>query len=307
MKVGVAIQGPLESVGRSGSSAHVPLGNVTESDVIEFNAIQTIAHNYERLSPHFEVVCVTWDSEKSANLELLRAVLPDKDIVLAHDNTRILPPQGHVIPGNNKYRQALSSLIGFQHLANRGCDVVVKVRTDQAFNVRSLIEILKSDLANPEIRLLVPWFNPAAPLQVGDFFFGGRSKDLIGAITYYLNTPENFDLVHEDLFVAFGNFFREHRAVSFKFPPPFLRLYLLRRWTINTWNMISIAEEDTYRDFVWRGESFFPSDKIFRESLAEGITPTKSDFSPEGFLKASQAVARSVRKIAGLIGVPRSK
>ena len=285
----------MTSTGRTGATGHIPLEKVNSSDVVKFDAVQTIARNYAKLAHEYEVVCVNWDSEHAERVEALQETIPEGDFLLARDNTRGLPAKGVVLAGNNKYRQVFSTALGFRLLAERGCDLVLKIRSDQEFDVKTAIDALKDDLSDPNIKLMVPWFDPINPTGIPDFFFGGRTSEILGALDYYLMAPERFESVHSDLFAAFGTYLRESKPRRIAPPAHLMRSSVVRSWVINTWKMISIPPEGVFESYLWRGEQFSPGRGLMREGLAVGVTPTADDFAADAFLSFGDLVSKGFR------------
>lgn len=292
-RVGVVIQGPLMSRGRTGKTASVPFNRVSTEHIQTFDCVDLVAEQFLQFESQLEIVCVTWRSESAELLGELSRRIPGR-ILAIDDTTTALPAKGTVVPGNNKYRQILSTLRGVQWLRQRDCDLVLKVRTDQSVDLLKLSNLLKADATDPAWSLLVPWFNEARPWELGDFFFGGRVCDLEGLLTSYLQLPELASSIHEDLFLRWGAEIGGGRV------PPVHQLVDTRfysRWVQRVWTKLSVSHRSILESMMWRGEPFDPTETMrFRGELVGFRTPGRHDFDHAN-LSSMRTASKFLRRI----------
>lgn len=198
LRIGLVIQGPMLS---SGKTRHMALEAVTADDVVTLECTDNVTRLIREASSVVEeAVCVTWDTEDTREL---RRQVGEEQVVQIRDTTRPLDPKSPLIPGNNKYRQFLSTLAGVEVVAARDCTAVIKVRTDQWVDVAVLSGYLRAlhRAGLLEGRLVVPRFRTKRPAAIqDDFYFGGLAVTMRAACERYLHGPEFYEDVHQDLF-----------------------------------------------------------------------------------------------------------
>lgn len=172
------ITGPTISVGKTGEtfSSSMP-------DRVQFNCIENIS-KLVRKSPFPTSILVTWDSETPhPDVNTLR--LSDADV-----------PEGKGWAAN-KYRQSYLIAKGAGWALNNGFEYVVRVRTDQFFDLRMLTVNEFRAAASGKLVVQPPLVGgPWLP----DFFFLGRSSVLEAFFSSHLATAELSSDTHEDLF-----------------------------------------------------------------------------------------------------------
>ncbi|PTC02974.1 hypothetical protein C9980_20370 [Vibrio mediterranei] len=204
-KIGLIIQGPLMSKGRTGKTADVSFGHVKESDIVDYNCIENIRNLFAVNKEKFDnIVCVTWMDQEPELLNSLENVLPKENIHLIEDNTRELEIRGSIIPGNNKYRQFLSTYEGARKLKESGCKHIIKIRTDQFVDCSLLIKDYferKEKIKGPTI--FVPWINEKNQYtitEIPDFYFASSVDDLMDFSLEFQRKGEVMQHVHTDIF-----------------------------------------------------------------------------------------------------------
>jgi hypothetical protein len=250
-RVGLIIQGPLFSYGRTAKTAHIYFEQVSHNDCINFDCTQNIVRY--ALDCKIPTVYVSWVSDDTSNLESLTAHFDHFHILKIEDETPMIKARGEVITGNNKYRQIYSSYHGLIYLMKMGCTAALKVRSDQWINVdllcKDTIKIIKSDRA----KLIVPYLNPGAPTTLPDFFFGGKIINLEKIFKYYLTHQEIFDHVHFDYFFKFCRPFMRPPIFDYKLHTTNLFTdYVGAVWS----NIYCPPSAEIFRDLEWRGEKF---------------------------------------------------
>lgn len=133
-KIGLVIQGPLVSVGRTGDKLHQsPEKLIREGGVINYDC----RPNIERIIKEFgylfdEIVVSIFDNQVKPG-ELFAGA----KIISAPDPGGI-PQVGHY-KDNNKQRQFISTLNGLMELEKGGVDYAVKIRTDIYLDLDKLV------------------------------------------------------------------------------------------------------------------------------------------------------------------------
>lgn len=177
-RLGVVIQGPLTSAGITARQRRraLELGRVVDSTVFDARAnIKTIFDQTQ--SANWPSVLVTWASEGAFQ------GIPKSNILVLPDPNQVAPRVTLRKPmRSNRYRQFLSSMAGVQALAALGCNLVLKVRTDQSLAIRIAGEFLIQACAGGEPdRVFVPSISRLDPRMIGDFYQGGRIEVLEAA------------------------------------------------------------------------------------------------------------------------------
>jgi len=134
-KIGLVIQGPLISKGRTGDKMHqTPEQLRAEGGLVEYDCRSNINRIIKEFGHLFDYIVI------STEFNHLREgdVFPGAEIVLGSDPGGI-KQEGHY-KDNNKFRQFLSTHRGLVELEKRGIEIVVKTRTDIYLDFNKLIE-----------------------------------------------------------------------------------------------------------------------------------------------------------------------
>ncbi|MBY6187985.1 hypothetical protein KUV89_15305 [Marinobacter hydrocarbonoclasticus] len=258
MKTGLIIQGPLLSRGRTGKTVGIPLKQVTEQDVVDFNCVDTITRMVNECESRYDAIVVaTWKTEDPALIEALAQRIGHERILLLEDNTKAIAPRTALVGGNNKYRQFYSMLKGLEALEAQGCELAVKVRTDQYGDYVALADQLEAAVKQGPEKVMIPWLDVRKPMHLVDFYFGGTTAHLKALCKRYFAKPEAYELVHLDLFYHW----------TWDIPTwalPFYKLLIGKRMNplnsavIRTgWdNAFWLSSRQVAQSLVWRGEPF---------------------------------------------------
>jgi hypothetical protein len=244
-RIGIVIQGPLISRGRTGRTANIGFRSLTNEDIVDYNCIPLIVKMVERYSNKYDIICITWSNELESNKLELKRLLPPGTLYIIDDDTKYLPPRSKILSGNNKYRQIRSSLSGFEVLLNRGCTHLAKIRSDQEIDVDKLVYDYKNICNSSSI--LVPQLFPKDPHTLGDFYFMGESNLIVRLFKNYLNNPEYFKSIHLDLFYHWGHDLTGKSVWTFW---PWLYSDYIR----SVWLYLTPASRVLYENVIWRGE-----------------------------------------------------
>ena len=132
-KIGLIIQGPLVSIGKTGQKLNTPLKNFKKEDLTKFDCRQNIKRVITDFKKLFDVVVIsTWDNELKPNDHWSGA-----ELISAPD------PGGRGYgsnKANNLYRQFIgirNGLIKMRRIAD--IDYVVRIRTDQYLDLQELL------------------------------------------------------------------------------------------------------------------------------------------------------------------------
>ncbi|OOE32071.1 hypothetical protein BZG05_15750 [Salinivibrio kushneri] len=268
MKTGLIIQGPLISRGRTGKTARISFHDIKESDVVNYNCVSDIIATFDRHREVFgHMVCVTWDTEAPDVIKMLSENLQEGELVLISDKTAPIEKKGSIISGNNKNRQFFSVKEGIKVLKEKGCDAVIKGRTDQLLEYEALKVKLEQGLEEGESKLYIPWFNVTSEKSVNaipDFYIGGSLVDMEHFCNEMLNEEPMFESVHYDIFYKWC-------LSRSKFKPLLIR-YFSRVGVKGNWLFTFLFVERKLKrefsafptfvltDLKWRGERFVSND-----------------------------------------------
>lgn len=166
-KIGLVIQGPLMSIGRTGDKLRqTPEQLLAEGGIVEYDCrdnIQRIINEFGNLFD--EIVVSTWDNEVKPGDSWSGAKL-----VSVPDPGGI--KQANSYKDNNKFRQFLSTLNGLKELDKSGIDVAVKIRTDIYLDLNRLVgDYLKSIESNKNPKAIYATVVHPATFLLHDLYF----------------------------------------------------------------------------------------------------------------------------------------
>jgi hypothetical protein len=309
IKVGVVIQGPLLSRGRTGATAHIEFFKVTQSDIVDYNCIANISNLFSRYRHEFhDFVCVTWNTENTSQLE---SDIGKQAVMSIADTTPFQQAKSSVITGNNKYRQFYSTLKGLERLAKNGCTYAIKIRTDQNLDLSKmkshLLKVL-TDETNTN-RILLPGGNMQTPYEIEDFYFGARTQILIDACKVFLDKPELFsDSVHADFFYKCAWLLNGNSS----WPPndsftPAGKYSKEQHFVIQSaWlKFFGTFPREVYENLVWRGEkfpnsffdNFFYNDMSSADLLSLISNKVKIRMFPKAYIKILKLLPEPIKKL----------
>lgn len=276
MRIGLLIQGPLVSTGKTGQTANLPTSALTDRDFRTFDCTSTITEWTKSLSAQ-EFLVSTWQGEPTSVVKRVSAVLGRENILLNVDpfrnhNTSIYSKERVAINGK---RQLLSTLLGVRALIHRGCTHIIKVRTDQLIKADVLLADFFSAINLHDQCLFTPYFDPRKPWRLSDFFFGADSRILKNQLEFTLSMPSLDPDIHVDLFLRWSQRFLSRRR------PATVRQ--LRTWRLSymksAWDHFAVAQRETYDGIVWRGAPLQgPTRFRFADELHRGRQPGVRDF-----------------------------
>lgn len=241
------IQGPIISIGR----------NFSTSSDINFDSSRYIESLYYSATQN-KAVCIlaTWDSEPTSTLNI-----PNKDIHQFTDNKRKLTKNILNNRLSSKYKQFFLVMKGLEILQQRGCDFIIKIRTDQLLNLESLIAFVSQNSNYPNSKILTLFGNPDTPDSWVDFAFAGDLIILKNSVGKYLSQKEMFSSVHRDFFYhAKRQELSGIALLMFKFKLPYRENVFSKKQMqliIEIWKSnFDLLPRDILQDFEWRGAKF---------------------------------------------------
>jgi hypothetical protein len=191
--IGVVVQGPLLSVGRT-------LRDVSPKI---FNCAAEIENTYKHATDlGFKFVLVTWEDEYPS--ECQPNIPADSILKIYFPSKRLLFRLFNNWKNNNKYKQYYSTLAGLNLLKELGCTYVVKVRTDSHLDLVKFADFYskmqKNDLLD---KIFVPAMNLEKPDLFMDYYFGSRAETLRIFLKTVLDCKELYSNVHFDTFYKY--------------------------------------------------------------------------------------------------------
>lgn len=264
MKIGIFIQGPIISRGRTGESlSSDPLIPGPKSTIESFNCIKNINDSYKHYSDYFDEVLVTmW---KSDLIYLPRLQIP-RDAIIVIEDIEDLEDLKYFQTFHNSQRQYVSSLAAIEELSRRECDAIIKTRSDQFLDAFSLAMNL-IDPKNQNL-ILFPYRDESNFDLISDFYIGGPTRDLLEIFTSLVSGPQFSLNVHFDIYyktwIKFQNQeefkIRLHRNPRYfdEFARPIISKFLFGDFSKYLISMdkkwIGTFDSMIWENLIWRGK-----------------------------------------------------
>ena len=192
-RIGVVVQGPLLSIGRT-------LRDVSSRN---FNCAPEIEITYKLATElGFKFVLVTWQDEYPPECH---PKIPDDSIFkIIFPSRRLLFRFFNNWKNNNKYKQYYSTLVGLNILNELGCTYVIKIRTDSHLDLEKFADFYKQMRNNDDLdKIFTPAMNIEKPDLFMDYYFGSRTETLRIFLKTVLNCKELYSNVHFDTFYKY--------------------------------------------------------------------------------------------------------
>jgi hypothetical protein len=268
MRLALVIQGPVESFGRTGAS----IGDSTQQQNVKFDCNDNILRYVQEFKEDFKVILLsTW---KGQNLDKLEN-LSDLYLVVDDDEATNLPriSTNEERAVNNKFRQYRSLLNGINFLEKMDIDLVVKVRTDQYVDARSLAMEASS---NPH-KFWTPLFYSGKPDYLEDFYMAGSPNNLKKLCEFILSGKSLKRSPHTDLFYSYilskDPLHRRKRLFTY-FRSRFQLNPVQHKFICDAWeNQLDSFSSQIYALQIWRGQSISANaiSTIPTEKFAPGL------------------------------------
>lgn len=285
-KIGLVIQGPLTSIGKSGEQLRLTLEELNaRGGAIHYDCRPNIQRIINEFGSLFDYIVVsTWDNEIMPGESF-----PGAKLISVPDPGGIKRAKYHY-KDNNKFRQYESTLNGLKELEKSGVDYAVKIRADIYLDLQKLTKsfftsIEKND--NPKAIYAPVIHKPTFLLH--DLYFAARLKtlkDFCEAILAY----DRFEFISS----AHMEVILKHTHVQYKrvinvpdwayFPmSPLLGINSSTRQIFDYMleNIYFPLDPDIFRGTHWRG-SRFPGEHV--EGLLEVKNPSLRKFYIPGLI-----------------------
>lgn len=253
--IGMVIQGPVVSRGRTAATRDKPPEAVQESDVVCFDCAENIkALVDEGTRLYGRTVYVAWDTD---DLSRLKSDLPDDALVVITDLTPKLPASGKAVAGNNKFRQFYAVQQGLLAIRAPNIKFAIKVRADQKPDLRALTQYLfDTRFTYTETAIYVPSFKRGMSFGIEDFYLASSYSRLLELCRLMVGFGyrEFSRDVHCDLFGKASQHF-----LGAKLDLPLREYFVRRSYSAETYGQLQIAQ------LAW-SELFAP----FPRSIWEG-------------------------------------
>ncbi len=168
-KIGLVIQGPLLSIGRTGNRLHdTPQQLVKDGGILYYDCRENINRIIREFGHLFsEIVISTWDNEVKPGEAFEGATL------ISVPDPGGIKQEGHY-KDNNKTRQFLSTLNGIKELEKNGMEYAVKTRGDIYLDFEKLLEsFFKGDTSKIGTTVVHPPY-----FLIHDLYFVAKTKRL---------------------------------------------------------------------------------------------------------------------------------
>lgn len=259
-KIGLVIQGPLFSIGRTGDKMHESVEELkNEGGLVEYDCRGNIRRIISEFGHLFdEVVISTWNNEVTPEDAFIGAKL-----ISAPDPGGI-KQIGHY-KDNNKQRQFVSTLNGLLELEKSGMDYAVKIRTDIYLDLEKLINSFFSTLEKRENKQSIGTtvIHPATYLLHDLYFISDLKalKEFCESIIAY-DKFEFIQSVHRDMLLKHA--YKEYKdkigvpdwAYFPVFPPGGVSGSTRKIFDYMFENVYFSLDPEIFRATLWRGTYF---------------------------------------------------
>jgi hypothetical protein len=260
MRTALIIQGPIISIGRTGQS----LNNPDETLNSTFNCVENINFYIENYSSYFDyIILSSWkdqDTSKILRKENVHIVLSPEMRKGSRNIDRRLG-----IYRDNKLRQFYSFREGLLLARHLGCELSIKVRTDNRVDVENIYKCALMD----SNKLWVPKYD-SIPNFLGDFYYAGKTNLMIEFCNVLLDKKNLYRSVHWDTFYSYSYYRMKTQFSIFdcfprsdKFSPSQIE-FILYAWKA-IFNSLPIEIWNTQE---WRGKGVF---KRYDDSINETL------------------------------------
>ncbi len=249
-EIGVVIQGPIKSIGRT----------LTNLNKIDFDATSNIKLMLkESLLIGATPIVVTWENE---NIEKFTPEEKKFIRVLTFPKVSLRKSVRNDWNHNNKYRQYFSTYAGLQFLSQEDVKYVIKVRSDNLINIKEIANFACSlDRNIAEAFIFTPVINLGRPHMYYDFYAFGSVKKIQGICETMLFEKEITANVHYDVFYK-----QTKKALNSKFRLgdltliyPIYPFYTKRQLSLirtGLKNVFRPLPKEIWLSVTWRGERF---------------------------------------------------
>ena len=204
-KFALIIQGPMQSIGRTGKTMSNPFFSLQKGSVVNFNCeknIIKIVNDFEYLFDTIILSCWKNDIVSERITRLKKLIICRSDSFENYYSERYNKDLSPNFSGHNKYRQIFSTLKGVEKADDLKCDYIIKIRTDSFLNLEICVEAIKSNYPFFNKRIAVPYKIDDAKPFLEDIYFGGNTKIIKNCLNSVLNNYEIKKSIHYHIFYA---------------------------------------------------------------------------------------------------------
>ena len=204
-KLALIIQGPLESIGRTGKTMSNPFFTLGKGDIINFNCEKNIIKIINEFGNLFDVIILScWKNDKISKdlIEFKKLKICQNESFEEYYSERYNKDLSPNFSGHNKYRQIFSTLKGVEKAASLNCDYVFKIRTDCYLNLKICIETIKKNYKFFNKRIAVPYKIEDGEPFLEDIYFSGNTQIIKSCLNSILNNYEIKKSVHHHIFYS---------------------------------------------------------------------------------------------------------
>lgn len=270
-KIGLVIQGPLISIGRTGDKMRQSAERLQkEGGVIHYDCRENINRIIREFGHLFdEIVISTWDNEVKPEDRFIGAKL------VSQPDPGGIKQAGHY-KDNNKFRQFLSTHLGLVELEKGNIEYAVKTRTDIYLDFEKLIN---SFFSNDTEKLGATVVHPKTFL-LHDLYFMARLpllKKFCEAILSY-DRFEFIPSVHREMilkhaYVEYRNKIGAKEWAYFPiYPPVGVNVETRKVFDYMFKHVYFNLDPEVFKKTLWRGTSY-PQDHV--ASLINGTPSTR--------------------------------
>jgi hypothetical protein len=270
LKLGLVIQGPILSIGRTGKGIDFDPNRISQGEFAEYDCTADIVANFKNYQDKFHsIVLSTWDSEIiSDELQECEGL----DLVVINESESIRKFNFDYSSSANLEKQFFSTLVGLNSLEKSGCNAAIKIRTDQVLDLNEMLENQNIFLQK---KLFVPFRLSDIPDYMHDFYFAGGIELLQKFCHNITGSKPHFSNVHRDLFYRFMDLTYPRIFRLFYFPKgsDFSRLQqkrIERMWSTH----LGILPASVWNSIIWRGSKIPVRNSISTKGMIfEGFEP----------------------------------
>lgn len=201
MSIGLVIQGPIVSHGLTGATVGFGKTRIKKERIVEFNCQENIIDMAIAARQYFDMVVVsTWkDLDYSYKAQLHEFSVEYTESQDPLDGKKS-PKKGDISFQDNQTRQFLSTLQGLKKLDIAGVDFAVKIRTDQAIDLKELRACFERFIKSKN-EFFIPFLRTDIPTIIPDFYLGASVTNLQTLCHMLISPHYRFHRnVHRDIF-----------------------------------------------------------------------------------------------------------
>ena len=179
MKIGLIIQGPLLSYGKTGKTMfYTPIQLVKNNNsMINYNCVENVQNLIKNSEKNFyKTLLVTWEDENNLYKDF------ESDQVIALKEEKNFDGKAPFLSGprkwNNFLKQAKTVYEGILELEKLGCDYIVKTRTDLELDPELLYELSIDAFKENKILINNGLRNGTRYLEVDDLILGTDTETM---------------------------------------------------------------------------------------------------------------------------------